>query len=80
MSFDIKYGIVAVPPDYEKDDNWEILHFCAYAEKPTKADFKGLKQELEEDEELKLDEEFVLIDAPEDVVEYFKQAYKDAEA
>jgi hypothetical protein len=71
---DFKYGIIAI------DAEGHILHYCGYKERPKEEDFDHLKWELSTDEELGLTNrigEFVLIEAPKEVVEFYRKTGDD---
>ncbi len=73
----IKYGLIAVDKDESKrydGDNILFYHFCGYLEQPNHNDKINLYNELKTDKDFKLDniDDIVIIDAPNYVVEYFK--------
>jgi hypothetical protein len=71
---DFKHGIMAL----DKEGN--ILHFCGYRIRPTKKMFDHLKWELSTDEEIGLTDrigEFVLVEAPQEVVNVYRNTGND---
>lgn len=70
---DITHGIVAVRRDDKKNEMY-VLHFCGFFEEPSAADYDSLRKELEEDPEFGLtDQEFELIAATPQMLEYVKK-------
>jgi len=73
---DIKYGLIVIDPT-EPDENgqFEVLHFCGYAEEPNEDAEAHLREELTKDEEFGLTERIdrcIIINADPDTVEYFR--------
>lgn len=70
---DFKYGLMVV--DGRQDDEMiDIIHFVAYAEKPTKVDADNLMGEFKTDASLGLSdivEHLVILPATPDVTEYY---------
>lgn len=74
-SFDFKFGIMAIRPA-EVEGMVDILHFCGYEEKPTKADYNVLREELASDEEFGLIasmDDITLVEAPDTIVRLYKE-------
>lgn len=72
----IKYGIVAVKKSMLPAVA-EVMHFCGYENKPQEIDIENLRHELLTDPEMALEEEFVLLDATPEMIEYYSQAIGD---
>jgi len=78
----IKYGLMAIDRrEMEADENANpaVLHFCGYEKKPAQNEVNELYRELKEDKEFGLSDIFEHIDiyeAPESVVEHFKDTVK----
>lgn len=55
----INFGIVAVRRNSDESSSspFEMVHFCGYENRPTKADFDDLKRELSTDPEFGLVEQ-----------------------
>jgi hypothetical protein len=83
----INYGIIAVDVD-ESDANFlKILHFVGYEKKPEQIDYDSLFEELKNDVEFGLThlfnsnkkDQLILMEAPESIVEHYKEIFKKLE-
>ena len=72
----INYGLIAVLPDpSQKEEMLEILHFCGYESEPGENEIESLHQELKVDEEFGLvdvADKLVIISAPQEIFDFYK--------
>jgi len=72
----INYGLIAVFPDpSKKEEELDILHFCGYESEPGKNEIESLYEELKTDDEfglIEIADKLVIILAPQDIVDYYK--------
>lgn len=76
----INYGILAVDVRPNDEGMNSILHFCGYESLPTEDDFDDLRHELSMDEEFGLTrmmDYVILVEAPSEVVEIYRETFKD---
>ena len=67
------YGIIALAKN-DKDPR-RILHFAGYEEPLEQKDYEHLNEELINDPEFKTDEEFILLEAPKEVLDYYQKIF-----
>lgn len=69
---DIKHGIAAVIRSDENPEDFQVVHFVGFFEKPNEDDWNHIKDELETDEDLGLvGMDFDLIEATPDMIDFF---------
>ena len=76
--FDFKYGLIAIDKRQINDEFLDILHFCGFENKPSKAEADSLLQELSEDESFgltELIEYLIILPAPDETVEEYRKHY-----
>ena len=75
------YAIVAVERSEIKEgnNNIDILHWALYENQPTWNDYIGLYNELMTDEEFRIEKDFVLLPASDDMLKYMQEKSKTLE-
>lgn len=73
------YGLIVIDPTQEGDD-FNILHFCGYWEKPNEKDAEFLMEELKTDPEFGLTDiadRLEILPAPDYIVEEYRKIYSE---
>jgi hypothetical protein len=66
----INYGLMVVAKEFDSKGDRQLYHFCGYVNPPTAHERATLEAELKSNKEFEIPEEYLIIDASSEILEY----------